>query len=157
MIKIPVGGKSLKCPDGYGIVQFPAATSSFAGVITDATANSREGVTLPDGLDSLHILTGGNLGHVSGNIDSRRTGMLTRRYHEGVAHGGRTFLLPYVGFIFVPEVLKSGEDGVGAGLPQAAKGAFLDRFGYGKQSVHVLFTPFALSNSGQYFQHLFGP
>jgi hypothetical protein len=78
VVKIPVGSKSLKRPDCYRLIEFPAATSSLAGVMTDATANSREGITLPDGVDSLQVLTIGNLSHIFRNIDSYRAGMLTR-------------------------------------------------------------------------------
>jgi hypothetical protein len=78
VVEIPVGGKSLERPDCYRFIKFAAPTPSLAGVMTDAAANSGEGITLPDGVDSLQILTVGNLSYIFGNIDSYRAGMLTR-------------------------------------------------------------------------------
>jgi hypothetical protein len=77
VVEIPVGGKALKRSDSYGVVEFSAAASSLAGVMTDAAANSRERITVPDGVDSLQVLTIGNLSHISGDIDAHRAGMLT--------------------------------------------------------------------------------
>jgi hypothetical protein len=119
VVKIPIGGKSLERPDCYRLVEFAAATPSLAGVMTDAAANSRERITLPDGVDGLQILTSGNLSYIFGNIDSYRTGMLARRYHEGIAYSGRAFLLFYVSFIFISEVIEGGKDGIRRALTQA--------------------------------------
>jgi hypothetical protein len=76
MVKIPVGGEALKCPDSYGVVEFPTAAPPLAGVMTDAAANSREGITVPDGIDSFQVLTGCNVSHIFWNIDAHRAGML---------------------------------------------------------------------------------
>ena len=78
MVEIPVGGKSLERPDCHGVIEFPAATPSLTGVMTDAAANSWEGITLSDGVDSFQVFTIGNLSHIFRNIDSYRAGMLTR-------------------------------------------------------------------------------
>jgi hypothetical protein len=78
VVEIPVGGKSLERPDCYRFIEFAAPTPSLAGVMTDAAANSGEGITLPDSIDGLQILTCRNLSHVFGNIDSYQAGMLTR-------------------------------------------------------------------------------
>ena len=78
VVKIPVGGKALKCPDSYRIVEFPTAAPSFTGVMADAAANSGEGITLPDSVDGLQILTCRNLSYIFGDIDAHKAGMLTR-------------------------------------------------------------------------------
>jgi hypothetical protein len=78
VVKIPVGGKALKCPDSYRVIEFPAAAPPLAWVMTYAAADSREGITIPDGIDCFQILTGCNVGHIFGNIYAHRTGMLAR-------------------------------------------------------------------------------
>jgi hypothetical protein len=78
VVKIPVGGKALKRPDSYGVVEFPAAAPPLTGVMADAAANSGEGIALPDSVDSFQIFTIGNLSHIFGNIDAHRASMLTR-------------------------------------------------------------------------------
>jgi hypothetical protein len=70
VVEIPVGGKSLERPDCYRLIEFASPTPSLAGVMTDAAANSGEGITLPDSVDGLQILTCRNLSHIFGNIDS---------------------------------------------------------------------------------------
>jgi hypothetical protein len=78
VIEIPVGGKSLERPDCHGLIEFAAPTPSLAGVMTDAAANSGEGITLPDSVDGLQVLTCRNVSYIFGNIDSYQTGMLAR-------------------------------------------------------------------------------
>jgi hypothetical protein len=77
VVKIPVGSEALQCPDIYWLVEFSTATPAFAGMMADAAANSGEGITLPDCLDSLQVFTRCNMSHIFRDIDAYRAGMLT--------------------------------------------------------------------------------
>jgi len=101
MVEIPVGDKALERPDGYRVVKLPTPAPALAGVVTDTTTNSREWVTLPDGINRLWVFTSSNMGNIFGDINPYRTGMLAWRYHQGVTDSSRAPFFLYVNLIFL--------------------------------------------------------
>jgi len=76
VVEIPVCGEALELPYGYWVVEFTTAAACLTGVMADATADGGEWVSLPDGLNSIQVLAGGNMGYIFGYVDAHRAGML---------------------------------------------------------------------------------
>jgi hypothetical protein len=88
----PVGGKALEFPDSYGGFKFTTPAFTFAGMVTNTTADAHKGISLSDSVDSFLVLASGNVSHIFGDVDTYWAGMLTWRYHQSIADCSGTFL-----------------------------------------------------------------
>ena len=104
--EVVVRGESLQGTDGHRIVQFAPAALHFAGVMADSPADGREGVALPYDFHGPVIVSLADGGHVPGNIDPHRAGVLAGGDHQGIAHRCGAALVTNVRLVLVSEMLK---------------------------------------------------
>jgi len=69
----PVREKSLDAADGHRLILFAAATDVLAGVMTDATTDTRQGVVFTDDAEGVFEPPGRREGQVRLNVHAQRT------------------------------------------------------------------------------------
>jgi hypothetical protein len=82
----------------------------------------RKRVILSNNPQSPHIIPSLHQRHISRNVDTQRTGMLTGSLEKGPAYHRRTPLLPDMGLVLLTEISKGAQHRVRGSLPQAAEG-----------------------------------
>src|SRR4030043_2152387 len=119
MVKVPVSDKTFKRPYSYRVIELSTTTSTFAGMMAYATAYRRKRISFSDCFDRLQIFTSHNMSDIFRNVNSYRTSMLARRYHQRITNSSRTLLLPYMSFVFIPEIINCCKDRIRTCLTQA--------------------------------------
>ena len=151
-----IAHEALDGADGQRFVHLGAAAVPLAGMRADAAAHRGEGVLLPDEAVGVHQPPRGHEVHVAGHVHRGGAGVAAGRDVEVGAHARVAVAVVDVGFVLVAEVPEGGEDGVGRGLPQAAHGGILQRFGQLLEHIQVLGHALALGDALQDLQHALG-
>ena len=101
----PVGHKGLEVLDIQGFIQMAPNTGPLARVRADEAADPGEGVVLANYLQGLQKAPLTHQGHITGNVDPRRTGHMARGRQELGANPGRTGFVVRMHPVFIREIM----------------------------------------------------
>jgi len=104
----------------------------------------------------LFLLPGyGLLGAFDGTKAATRTGLMVNMIPEkGLAYARITFLISYVGLVFITEITYGREYGIWRGGPQSAKGKSLNHLPQFLKELDIALPAIALADTGKDLQHL---
>ncbi len=113
--------KTLQGTDGNRLINVPALTPGFTGMVTHSAADSGQRIPLPFQTESFFKFTGSNQGNITNGVDVHGAGMLTGSMNQSLTGSGRTPLLLNMCLILIPEILYRTQHRIRTGAPQLAE------------------------------------